>query len=107
MSLTSHVLDARRGMPAAGVRLRLTDGSGAVLAEAVTDDDGRAPGLGAVDLPAGVYRLSFDTGAYFRECGIAGFYPEAVVCFEVTDAVAHHHVPLVLAPFAYSTYRGS
>ena len=54
-----------------------------------------------------MYHLHFDTGAYHRAAGVSGFYPEAVVCFEVTDPAAHHHVPLILSPFGYSTYRGS
>ena len=62
---------------------------------------------GGADLSAGVYRLTFDTGAYFAATGQVGFYPEVSVTFEITDPAAHHHVPLLLSPFAYSTYRGS
>ena len=62
---------------------------------------------GGADLPAGVYRLTFDTGAYFAATGQSGFYPEVSVTFEITDPGAHHHVPLLLSPFAFSTYRGS
>ena len=107
MSLSTHVLDTAAGTPAVGLHYRLSDSGGADLASGVTDSDGRAPDLAAVALAAGVYRLHFDTGAYHRAAGVSGFYPEAVVCFEVTDPVAHHHVPLILSPFGYSTYRGS
>ena len=102
MSLSTHVLDAVSGRPAAGVPVRLEHG-GTVVARAVTDDDGRVRELGGLE--AGTYRLVFDTGAYFA--GTPAFYPEVVVTFAVTDTAAHHHVPLLLSPFAYSTYRGS
>jgi 5-hydroxyisourate hydrolase len=106
VSLSTHVLDAAYGRPAAGVAVRLTMVGGDELAEAVTDDDGRVRQL-AADLPEGTYRLTFDTGAYFAATGRQGFYPEVVVTFTVTDAGQHHHVPLLLSPYAYSTYRGS
>jgi 5-hydroxyisourate hydrolase len=105
MSLSTHVLDAGLGRPAAGVAVRL-DGEGRRLAEARTDPDGRVREL-AGDLPAGEYRISFDTGGYFAATGQRGFYPEVVVVFQVTDPARHHHVPLLLSPFAYSTYLGS
>lgn len=104
MSLSTHVLDAALGTPAAGVPVRL-ERDGAMLAEAVTDDDGRASDLGP--LAVGTHRLTFDTGAYFAATGTTGFYPEVTIAFTVTDPTAHHHVPLLLSPFAYSTYRGS
>lgn len=107
MSLSTHALDTATGTPAAGLAYRLTDSAGAELAAGATDADGRAPELGGVEVGAGVYRLHFDTGAYHRAQGLHGFYPEAVMCFEVTDPAAHHHVPLILSPFGYSTYRGS
>ena len=103
MSLSSHVLDAVRGRPAAGVAVRwerLVDG------EATTDDDGRISDWGE-PTGQGRHRLVFGSGAYFAGQGVETFYPEVVVVFEVTDAAAHHHVPLLLSPFAYSTYRGS
>jgi 5-hydroxyisourate hydrolase len=104
MSLSTHVLDAALGGPAAGVRVRLSH-DGAVLAEAVTDADGRVRELGTLE--AGTYRITFDTGGYFAATGRQGFYPEVVVAFTVTEPGQHHHVPLLLSPFAYSTYRGS
>lgn len=109
MSLSTHVLDATTGLPASGVRVVLESRGPseewARAAEAHTDDDGRVRELGAPG--AGVHRLSFDTGAYFAARDVPSFYPEVTVTFEVVDPAAHHHVPLLLSPFAYSTYRGS
>jgi 5-hydroxyisourate hydrolase len=106
MTLSTHVLDAAHGRPAAGVAVRFATLAGEPLATAVTDDDGRVREL-AAELPAGDYRITFDTGAYFAATGQQGFYPEVAVTFTVTDPGQHHHVPLLLSPFAYSTYRGS
>jgi 5-hydroxyisourate hydrolase len=108
MSLSTHVLDATTGVPAAGVLVTLEsrDGGGwSAAAEARTDADGRVRDLGAPGV--GVHRISFDTAGYFAARGVASFYPQVSVTFEVVDASAHHHVPLLLSPFAYSTYRGS
>ena len=102
MSLSTHVLDAVTGAPAQGVPVRL-ERDGAVLAEAVTDADGRVRDRGP--LTVGVHRLTFDTAAWFG--ATPTFYPEVTIAFTVTDPGAHHHVPLLLSPFAYSTYRGS
>lgn len=104
MTLSTHVLDAATGQPAAGVPVRL-ERDGAVVATGVTDADGRVRELGAVG--AGTWRLVFDTGTYFAATGQQGFYPEVAVAFTVTDPERHQHVPLLLSPFAYSTYRGS
>jgi 5-hydroxyisourate hydrolase len=106
MSISTHVLDAVSGRPAAGLEVTLSargDGGWRELSRRGTDSDGRVPDL-AAQAEAGVYRLSFDTETY-----LAGdtFYPEVIVVFRVTDPRAHHHVPLLLSPFAYSTYRGS
>ncbi|HTJ72066.1 MAG TPA: hydroxyisourate hydrolase [Actinospica sp.] len=107
MSLSTHVLDATRGEPAAGMRVRLYRGE-SLLVEAATDADGRIrdafPQLEAAD---GAYRLVFATGEYFARRDVACFYPEVAVCFAVSDPLRHYHVPLLLSPFAYSTYRGS
>jgi 5-hydroxyisourate hydrolase len=109
-TLSTHVLDAVSGRPAAGVRVALArrDGDGwEALGEAVTDEDGRVRDLAPGGLGAGVHRLVFATGEYFAATGQTGFYPEVPVVFEVTDSGRHHHVPLLLSPFAFSTYRGS
>jgi 5-hydroxyisourate hydrolase len=107
-TLSTHVLDTARGRPAAGVRVvldaREDGGHWRRLGEATTDSDGRARDMG--EPRRGVHRLTFDTGSWFAAQGVEGFYPEAVVVFEVRDD-GHHHVPLLLSPFGYSTYRGS
>jgi 5-hydroxyisourate hydrolase len=108
--LTTHVLDAVQGLPAPGVPVQLfaVEGDGSrLIAEAETDADGRARQLGPEQLAPGVYRLRFDTGAYFAARSIPTFFPEAVLTFVIDDVDRHYHVPLLLSPFAYSTYRGS
>ncbi|SDZ19578.1 5-hydroxyisourate hydrolase [Amycolatopsis xylanica] len=105
--VTTHVLDTAEGHPAQGVPVRLEahDLAGwSVLAEGVTDADGRVRDLGPERLDAGVYRLIFDTGSYL---GPEAFFPEITVSFRIADPGAHHHVPVLLSPFSYSTYRGS
>ena len=102
--VTTHVLDAAVGRPAAGMAVRLERTDGTVLATARTDDDGRVrEDLGAP--PPGEYRLVFATGEWFAAQGRETFYPEVAVAFSLGEG--HHHVPLLLSPFAYSTYRGS
>ena len=107
-SISTHVLDQTRGRPARGVRVVLTTEEGEVVRDAATDADGRVKDLVPEGkLVAGTYRLRFDTGAYFAAQGVETFYPEATIVFTVRDANAHYHVPLLLSPFGYSTYRGS
>jgi 5-hydroxyisourate hydrolase len=106
MSLSTHVLDAMSGRPATGIVVTLTDATGAALTTATTNDDGRVASLGD-DLPAGFYRLQFDTGSYFARLDVPTFYPEVIIAFEITDPTSHYHVPVLLSPYAYSTYRGS
>ncbi|HEX2498818.1 MAG: hydroxyisourate hydrolase [Actinomycetes bacterium] len=108
MSLSTHVLDATTGRPAIGVPVRLERGDGGTLASAATDADGRIRDWGnaGADEP-GSYRLIFGTGAYFAVRGIGTFYPEVAVTFAIGDPSEHYHVPLLLSPYAYSTYRGS
>ncbi len=111
--ITTHVLDVSIGRPARGVPVQLEffarDRGWIELARQVTDDDGRARGLTAPDQPleAGPYRLTFGSGEYFRARGGSGFYPEVSIVFEVREPADHYHVPLLLSPFGYSTYRGS
>jgi 5-hydroxyisourate hydrolase len=111
VTVTSHVLDASTGRPAAGVAVRLERQNAAgwtPLAEGATGADGRLPDwLPERAVRAGAHRLTFDTGTWFAARGQATFYPEVVVVFEIADAAEHVHVPLLLSPFAYSTYRGS
>jgi 5-hydroxyisourate hydrolase len=105
-TLSTHVLDTARGRPATGLRVVLETGDGTVVAEAVTDHDGRVGSLGPAELGPGDLRVRFDTGTWFADQGVAAFYPEVVVTFTVTNG-EHFHVPLLLSPFGYSTYRGS
>lgn len=105
MSLSTHVLDAVRGEPAAGVQVRLYRGD-ELVAELKTDADGRIRDA-FPPLEAGVHRLVFETEPYFAAQNVECFYPEVAVCFVVEDPGRHYHVPLLLSPFAYSTYRGS
>ena len=103
--VTTHVLDTALGRPAPGVPVTL-EGSDGVLDHGTTDADGRVGELGPDHLAAGTYRLRFDTAAYARATGTAAFFPEVAVTF-VVEGDAHHHVPLLLSPFGYTTYRGS
>jgi 5-hydroxyisourate hydrolase len=114
--LSTHVLDTARGKPAAGVKItlyRVTDAGHAKIGEAVTNGDGRtdAPMLAGAELTVGSYELVFGAGDYLRTTGQAGegvlFLDEIPIRFGVPDANAHYHVPLLISPFAYSTYRGS
>jgi 5-hydroxyisourate hydrolase len=101
-TLSTHVLDTSLGRPAAGLPVQLLDHAGHVVAEAVTDSDGRVAPLGA-ELAAGSYTVRFDVAAYQAD----GFYPEVAVTFNVVDGESHYHVPLLLSRYGYSTYRGS
>jgi 5-hydroxyisourate hydrolase len=109
--LSTHVLDTSRGRPAAGlaVVLERREGEGwRELSRALTDADGRVAALLPADTPlaAGEYRLTFAIGPWLAAAGREGFYPEAAVTFSVRDPAQHHHVPLLLSPYGYSTYRG-
>jgi len=112
-AITTHVLDVAHGRPAAGfaVLLERADASGAFheAGRGVTDADGRARALlpPGVALTSGTWRLTFETGAYFRAAGVAAFHPVVSVTFAVADPAQHHHVPLLVSPFGYTTYRGS
>lgn len=104
-TLSTHVLDTSLGIPADGVGVTLTTVAGRVLEEGRTDTDGRIGHLGG-DLEPGDYTLRFGTGDYLTHAGATAFYPEVVITFTIA-ADEHHHVPLLLSPFGYSTYRGS
>ena len=112
--LTTHVLDTAHGMPARGLRLqliRLTE-SPHLLKTLYTNEDGRcdAPLLDGAEFEPGWYEIVFDVGAYFEDKGVLqkeGFLGKVPVRFQVTDVDAHYHVPLLVSPFGYSTYRGS
>jgi 5-hydroxyisourate hydrolase len=111
-AITTHILDTSRGRPAQGVLVvldRRVEGGHEELSRGVTDADGRLRTLLTVGAPLerGVYRLTFHTGDYFAQHGGEGFYPEVSIAFEIKDPAQHYHVPLLLNPFGYSTYRGS
>ncbi len=111
--ISTHVLDTALGRPAQGMVTSLQqheEREGWVaVATAATDADGRIRELLPAGwlLEAGTYRLTFDTALYFSEMGLQSFYPEVSIVFEVRDTRQHYHVPLLLSPFGYSTYRGS
>ena len=110
--LTTHALDTATGKAAAGLALALSqaqaDGSWRELASGVTNSDGRvAQLLEPGQLTPGVYEMRFETGAYHAAQGVEGFYPVAVIQFVIKNSDEHYHIPLLLSPFGYSTYRGS
>jgi 5-hydroxyisourate hydrolase len=112
MTVSTHILDAVAGAPARGVSVELSarddSRSWRPVETGVTDADGRI--LFAAETASGVYRLTFATGLYFSDRGVVGFYPEVVITFSTVtldDAPGHFHVPLLLSPYSYSTYRGS
>jgi 5-hydroxyisourate hydrolase len=111
-AITTHILDVSSGFPARGVPVTLekqAEANWEIIGKGVTDEDGRLRDLLDSDaiLQAGNYRLTFDTGDYFARQKVEGFYPQITVAFSVRDAAQHYHVPLLLSPFGYSTYRGS
>ena len=111
-AITTHILDVSKGCPARGVRVILERQSTAgweIVGKGETDNDGRLRDLLSSEaiLQTGNYRLSFDTEIYFAKQQIESFYPQVTVTFIVRDAAQHFHIPLLLSPFGYSTYRGS
>lgn len=110
--ITTHILDTTRGLPAQNVPITLYTQKGSdweKLNGGVTNVDGRLPGLLADDvkLPAGIYRMHFETSVYFDANKEQGFYPYVDIVFELDENGAHYHIPLLLTAFGYSTYRGS
>lgn len=112
-TISTHILDTSRGRPAAGIGISLevlNAGEGwSPLSQAVTDDDGRVKAfvLNEPQLGAGTYRLIFSVGKYFSGLNEKSFYPEVTVSFLLEGGTEHYHVPLLISPFGYSTYRGS
>jgi len=111
-AITTHVLDTSRGRPAAGVPVTLeieAPGGWKLLGRGITNADGRISDLIPKEamIEAAVYRLIFDTAKYFANNQLEGFYPQITIVFKIADPAQHYHVPLLLSPFGYSTYRGS
>jgi 5-hydroxyisourate hydrolase len=111
-AITTHVLDTARGRPAAGVAVvleRRTAEQWSAVGRGETDADGRAPHLmpDGAGLEPGVYRLTFDTGRYFAAQSVRTLYPSVVIVFEAAAGETHYHVPVLVGPFGYTTYRGS
>jgi 5-hydroxyisourate hydrolase len=110
-AITTHVLDTSRGRPAVDLKIELHKKSGEdwkSIGAGVTDENGRCSALlGEAPLAVGTYRLMFHAGAYFQALCVDSFYSDVPIIFEVRDARTHYHVPLLISPFGYSTYRGS
>ncbi len=109
--ITTHVLDTSLGKPAEGIKISLQKPDGSAwktIGSGLTNSDGRVTDLlgEAVLLAPGIYRMFFEIGPYYKRLNIQTFYPEASIVFETFDT-EHYHVPLLLNPFGYSTYRGS
>ena len=111
--ITTHVLDQTAGIPARGVAVRLerltSDGVVTAVAKTLTDDDGRASSLvpDGMKVTSGTYRLTFETAPYWHARGLPSFFPVVIIEFEIAESTTHHHIPLLMSPFGYSTYRGS
>ena len=110
-TVSTHVLDTARGGPAAGVAVILFDAAGTRLFDGMTDADGRCPALAALRLSPGSHALCFAVADYFRGCGVAladpPFLDRVRIDFGIAGAGGHYHVPLLVSPYSYSTYRGS
>lgn len=111
MGISTHILDTSRGKPASGVLVTLEccldGGNWKPVGHGETDNDGRLRIVESDALQSGTYRLTFDVGTYFRERHAETFYPEVIILFTVGEGAQHYHVPLLLSPWGYSTYRGS
>lgn len=105
--ISTHILDTNLGKPAASITIRLFSEDGTLLAEAWTNADGRVTDFGLTEFKAGSYSLEFVTSPYFECLGLDTFFPKAVIHFYVKNPSQHFHIPLLISPFAYSTYRGS
>jgi len=110
--ITTHVLDISNGKPAASVHVslaRFDDGRRTPIADGVTDADGRLRDLTptAETLDTGIFELTFDTGTYFRTRGVEPLHPRIVILVELTEPGEHYHIPVLVSPYGYTTYRGS
>lgn len=110
MGISTHILDTTRGRPASGVRVRLEakgESGWEARGDGLTDADGRVKALMSESPAPGTYRITFEVAPYFQAQGVAAFYPEVSIAFVVAEGGQHFHVPLLLNPFGFTTYRGS
>ena len=107
--ISTHILDTHLGQPASQVQVKLFNAQGQLLAQAETNLDGRvtADAFALNDIQTGDYSLEFATQNYFQQQNLATFFPKAVIHFSIQNTAQHYHIPLLISPFAYSTYRGS
>lgn len=107
--ISTHILDTHLGQPAAHVGIKLFSSDGRLLASALTNQDGRvsAADFALDSIQVGDYSLEFSTQAYFKAKNLETFFPKAVIHFSIRNIEQHYHIPLLISPFAYSTYRGS
>lgn len=105
--ISTHILDTTLGQPAKNVTVKLYTEDDQLLAEAQTNQDGRISDFFLSNMVAGTYRLEFLVAPYFKHLGLPNFFPKVVIYFQLNDVTAHFHIPLLISPFTYSTYRGS
>lgn len=105
--ISTHILDTHLGKPAANVTIHLYDAQGQRLATSTTNNDGRVSDFDLSEFLVGDYSLEFEIAVYFSQLNTHTFFPKVVIHFSVTDAKQHYHIPLLISPYAYSTYRGS
>ena len=105
--ISSHILDTHLGRPAHDVVIKLYDAQHNLLGHAQTNQDGRVSDFGLQSLPVGEYQLEFEIAAYFAAQNISTFFPKVCICFFIAQENEHYHIPLLISPYAYSTYRGS
>ncbi|WP_151961327.1 hydroxyisourate hydrolase [Acinetobacter bereziniae] len=105
--ISSHILDTHLGKPATDVVIKLFDAQEQLIAESKTNKDGRVADFNLSEIQTGQYRLVFYTADYFKRFDLDTFFPKVVIDFSVNDINQHYHIPLLISPFAYSTYRGS
>lgn len=105
--ISTHILDTHLGKPAVNVLIKLLDSQDNIVAESRTNEDGRVADLNLSEIKTGDYSLVFYTAEYFDRLALATFFPKVVIHFSVLDRAQHYHIPLLISPFAYSTYRGS
>ena len=105
--ISTHILDTNLGKPAHNVAIKLYNAQHHLLGQGLTDQDGRIKDFGVQTLPVGEYQLEFEIAPYFEAQHTTTFFPKVCICFSITQTNQHYHIPLLISPYAYSTYRGS